>query len=183
MKFNPILRHNYRIEHFAHTNQVVSSKKSPAFSLILCFAHSSTLSFLLKTHQFSGKWKTKWNSTFNEGKKRKFSLEKSRENLLIPCTHAFITCIFYRKRVSKFQTICRPSWNRNFLHERVYLSDSWTLFEVNPDFGGAKSKTFVLILRSNLPRSSAIVRRHFFYMQHSVIFFLLNRNSPEAKAK
>lgn len=183
MKFNPILRHNYRIEHFAHTNQVVSSKKSPAFSLILCFAHSSTLSFLLKTHQFSGKWKTKWNSTFNEGKKREFSLDKSRENLLIPCTHAFITCIFYRKRVSKFQTICRPSWNRNFLHERVYLSDSWTLFEVNPDFGGAKSKTFVLILRSNLPRSSAIVRRHFFYIQHSVIFFLLNRNSPEAKAK
>lgn len=100
MKFNPILRHNYRIEHFAHTNQVVNSKKSPAFSLILCFVHSSTLSFLLKTHQFSGNWKTKWNSTFNEGKKkRKFSLKNSRKNLLISCIHAFITCIFFIESV------------------------------------------------------------------------------------
>lgn len=73
MKFNPILRHNYRIEHFAHTNQVVSSKKSPAFSLILCFAHSSTLSFLLK----------RTNSLANEKPNEiQHSMREKRENFL-----------------------------------------------------------------------------------------------------
>lgn len=209
----------YRIVHFAHTNQGKTMKNSYVLTksdilllnVLLCrSSHSLTspclLSFLLKTHKFVRKWKTKWNSTEHKIKKHKKWQSNSSEDDEIFSLFCFIFTFFSRAHTIALHTyilcieehvsnleLSTASSNHNFFFSKnvstyqtlkhCFKLGSLFLYSYSLNFWcGIKSKTF--ILKSRPKARFSYNACPWIYRFHLIFYSKIDLEiPPEAKEK